>query len=87
MYPRTLLDRAPEELDGDSLIRRVVSIDANRQSGEGLPLPGFPRDYSNWFGDDELRRRRFAAILQADMRRRDQLRFVAEEDAILVIPA
>lgn len=34
---------------------------------------GFSPAYSSCFGDDELRRRRFSAILRAEMRRRERL--------------
>ena len=39
---------------------------------------GFSPSLSNCFGDDELRRRRFAAILRAEMRRRERLRTPGE---------
>ncbi len=39
---------------------------------------GFSVNFSNCFGDDELRRRRFAAILRAEMRRRARLHSVRE---------
>jgi hypothetical protein len=34
---------------------------------------GFSADFRNCFGDDHLRRRRFAALLRAEMRRRERL--------------
>ena len=41
---------------------------------------GFSATFSSCFGDDELRRRRFSAILHAEMRRRARLNgFSAEE--------
>jgi hypothetical protein len=39
---------------------------------------GFSDSFSNCFGDDQLRRRRFGALLRAEMRRRDGLRATAE---------
>jgi hypothetical protein len=35
---------------------------------------GFSNKYSSCFGDDQVRRRRFGAMLRAEMRRRDRLR-------------
>lgn len=34
---------------------------------------GFSASFNNCFGDDQLRRRRFSALLRAEMRRRDHL--------------
>jgi hypothetical protein len=42
---------------------------------------GYSAAFSNCFGDDELRRRRFSALLRAEMRRRDRLNRPAQEDA------
>lgn len=41
---------------------------------------GFSPTFNSCFGDDELRRRRFSALLRAEIRRRERLnRFVPEE--------
>jgi len=40
---------------------------------------GLSAALNSCFGDDELRRRRFSAILRAEMRRRERLRLVSEE--------
>jgi len=44
---------------------------------------GFSRDFNTCFGDDELRRRRFAAILRAEMRLRARLRLAAQTEEVL----
>lgn len=41
---------------------------------------GYSPSFTSCFGDDELRRRRFSALLRAEMRRRDRLRTVGESD-------
>jgi hypothetical protein len=46
---------------------------------------GFSRSVTNCFGDDQLRRRRFSALLHAEMRRRDRLNPVAVESAIALV--
>jgi hypothetical protein len=43
---------------------------------------GFSPHFSGCFGDDNLRRRRFSALLRAEMRRRDRLRAFAQDDAV-----
>lgn len=44
---------------------------------------GFSRSFSSCFGDDQLRRRRFSALLRAEMRRRTSLNgFVLDESAV-----
>lgn len=43
---------------------------------------GFSAKYTNCFGDDELRRRRFSSLLRAEMRRRDRLKMLAQEEAV-----
>ncbi len=40
---------------------------------------GFSAAFGNCFGDDELRRRRFSALLRAEMRRRERLHAPVEE--------
>jgi hypothetical protein len=42
---------------------------------------GFSANFNNCFGDDEIRRRRFSALLRAEMRRRDRLHSFAQNDA------
>lgn len=42
---------------------------------------GFFASFNSCFGDDELRRRRFAAMLRAEMRRRDRLNTFGKEDS------
>jgi hypothetical protein len=42
---------------------------------------GFSPMYNSCFGDDHVRRRRFAAILRAEMRRRERLRFIGPCEA------
>jgi hypothetical protein len=42
---------------------------------------GFSATSSNCFGDDNLRRRRFSALLRAEMRRRERLNVVVQDDA------
>jgi hypothetical protein len=41
---------------------------------------GFSAKFTNCFGDDELRRRRFAALLRAEMRRRERVRRPTTEE-------
>jgi len=43
---------------------------------------GFSGAFNHCFGDDDLRRRRFGALLRAEMRRREQLNVIAQEDAV-----
>jgi hypothetical protein len=43
-------------------------------------LLGLSASLNSCFGDDELRRRRFSALLRAEMRRREELRTIAEYD-------
>jgi hypothetical protein len=43
---------------------------------------GFSASFSHCFGDDDLRRRRFSAVLRAEMRRRARLNVFAEDDAV-----
>jgi hypothetical protein len=40
---------------------------------------GFSPTFSNCFGDDNLRRRRFSALLRAEIRRRDRLHGMAQK--------
>jgi hypothetical protein len=40
---------------------------------------GFTASFSTCFGDDQLRRRRFSALLRAEMRRRERVRALADE--------
>ena len=40
---------------------------------------GFSPKFSSCFGDDQLRRRRFSALLRAEMRRRDRLNFISSD--------
>jgi hypothetical protein len=42
---------------------------------------GFSANYNNCFGDDQVRSRRFSAILHAEMRRRDRLSAFTQEKA------
>jgi len=42
---------------------------------------GFSATSSNCFGDDNLRRRRFSALLRAEMRRRERLNVLNQHDA------
>ena len=43
---------------------------------------GFSAVFRSCFGDDELRRRRFSALLRAEMYRRARLKVFAEDDAV-----
>ncbi len=43
---------------------------------------GFSATLNSCFGDDQLRRRRFSALLRAEMRRRDRLSALAQDDAV-----
>lgn len=43
-------------------------------------LLGFAKDMCSCFGDDAVRRRRFSAILRAEMRRREQLWSTADSE-------
>ena len=43
---------------------------------------GFSACFNNCFGDDELRRRRFGALLRAEMRRRERLNAYTRENAV-----
>jgi hypothetical protein len=45
---------------------------------------GFSANFNNCFGDDEIRRRRFSALLRAEMRRRDRLHSFAQNDAAVL---
>jgi hypothetical protein len=42
---------------------------------------GFCPSFNSCFGDDEVRRRRFSALLRAEMRRRDRLHALAQVEA------
>ena len=44
---------------------------------------GYSPDFRNCFGDDELRRRRFSALLRAEMRRRDRINVLAVGQPVL----
>jgi hypothetical protein len=46
---------------------------------------GFSATFSSCFGDDQLRRRRFAALLRAEMRRRAPLNALAQDDAVALV--
>jgi hypothetical protein len=46
---------------------------------------GYTASYSSCFGDDLLRRRRFSAILRAEMRRRDHLYALAQASSEVTI--
>jgi hypothetical protein len=49
---------------------------------------GFSANFGYCFGDDELRRRRFSALLRAEMRRRERIRIVAgRTDAVEFVGA
>jgi|SRR5271166_527343 len=48
---------------------------------------GFSASFSYCFGDDDLRRRRFSALLRAEMRRRARLNVFAEDDAVALLAA
>jgi hypothetical protein len=43
---------------------------------------GFSAKFGNCFGDDQLRRRRFSAILRAEMRRREWFNSVAKAEEV-----
>ncbi len=43
---------------------------------------GFSPNYNHCFGDDQLRRRRFSALLRAEMRRRDRLKEIAPSERL-----
>jgi hypothetical protein len=43
---------------------------------------GFSASFGNCFGDDELRRRRFSALLRAEMRRRERIRGTMDRDEV-----
>jgi hypothetical protein len=43
---------------------------------------GFSANFTNCFGNDDLRRRRFSALLRAEMRRRARLMVVPQEDEV-----
>jgi hypothetical protein len=48
---------------------------------------GFSNTFNNCFGDDDLRRRRFSAVLRMEMRRRARLNIAARVDLdVLVAP-
>jgi len=42
---------------------------------------GFSREFSSCFGDDEIRRRRFSALLRAEMRLRERANASSEQNA------
>jgi hypothetical protein len=46
---------------------------------------GYSPSYSNCFGDDALRRRRFGALLRAEMRRRDRQSVFAPHDVLELV--
>jgi hypothetical protein len=46
---------------------------------------GYSPALSSCFGDDELRRRRFGALLRAEMRRRDRQHVFAPHDALTLV--
>jgi hypothetical protein len=47
---------------------------------------GFSANFGYCFGDDELRRRRFSALLRAEMRRRERIRMVTDHnDAVELV--
>jgi hypothetical protein len=46
---------------------------------------GFSATFANCFGDDDVRRRRFSALLRAEMRRRGRLRVLAQDDAVALV--
>ena len=46
---------------------------------------GFSTAFNNCFGDDDVRRRRFASLLRAEIRRRERLNVLAENDAAEII--
>jgi hypothetical protein len=46
---------------------------------------GFSASFTSCFGDDEVRRRRFAALLRAEMRRREHLRTVIPQDSTVPV--
>ena len=59
-----------------SQTRRFAGLfPANRigKTEKAYKFLGFSREFADCFGDDGLRRRRFGALLRAEMRRRDQL--------------
>jgi hypothetical protein len=48
---------------------------------------GFSSSFSSCFGDDDLRRRRFSALLRAEMRRRARLDVFDQADADALVPS
>jgi hypothetical protein len=46
---------------------------------------GYSRVLGSCFGDDELRRRRFGALLRAEMRRRDRQHVFAPHEALTLV--
>jgi hypothetical protein len=43
---------------------------------------GFSSAFGTCFGDDQLRRRRFSALLRAEMHRRDRLRPITYDETV-----
>lgn len=69
-----------------SQTRRFAALFLSSQLGKAEKaylFLGFAADSRNCFGDDELRRRRFSALLRAEMRRRARLNVPVPEDAPL----
>jgi hypothetical protein len=48
---------------------------------------GFSTSFDHCFGDDQVRRRRFSALLRAEMRRRERLRVLSEDELVGLVPA
>jgi hypothetical protein len=48
---------------------------------------GFSATCTSCFGDDNVRRRRFSALLRAEMRNRERLRVPAQDDAVALVAA
>ncbi|HMF77382.1 MAG TPA: hypothetical protein VK604_17120 [Bryobacteraceae bacterium] len=46
---------------------------------------GFSATFNSCFGDDQLRRRRFSALLRAEVRRRAQLNVFAQDDTMALV--
>lgn len=46
---------------------------------------GFAPNFTSCFGDDTVRRRRFSALLRAEMRRRERVRLVTLEEEITLV--
>jgi hypothetical protein len=66
-------------------IRRFAALFPSSRIGKAekaYNFLGYSAAFSHCFGDDELRRRRFSALLRAEMRRRDRLHSSTEGQAV-----